>query len=204
MCARKRHPVRLEHQSRSATWLLAAQPSMPSSLPTRAGFTAIPNAVLDAILCQPLSRREISILLLVARLTFGCRNIQWAHIKQADLVIIGIGPNHAKGCLLSLLAKNFLVQHGSQLEYCVNTEVLTKQPASDTAERLDRLSVLIGQHLGATSHKGKISPLVLPEMGTELFPKEELLPSRKGNISRRFEWSFSRSSRQFEKDLDTS
>jgi hypothetical protein len=178
---------------------------MPTSSPiaNRDGFTAIPRPVLDLLLCLPLSKRDLSILLLVMRLTYGCRNARWAHMKQVDLVAIGIGPTHARKCLQSLLSRKLLVQNGALPAYRLNASYQTSQIEKATEARLGRLTALVGYHLG-TSQNGNLSPAELPLLVTRTLPKGELYPYQNGNIRAASEWSFLRSSRRFEKDFDTS
>lgn len=84
---------------------------------TTEGFVAIPRGIFDLLLCQGLHKRELSLILLIVRLTYGCRNRSWAHLKQADLTVIGIGPTHAKTTITALLARNLIEQNGNRREY---------------------------------------------------------------------------------------
>src|SRR5579871_6005610 len=95
---------------------------MPIPAPQRpprntGGFTALPRGMIDGFLTLPLTRRELSVLLLVARLTYGCRNARWARIAQADLAVVGIGANHAGEVLRSLLKRGLLERNGRRQEY---------------------------------------------------------------------------------------
>jgi hypothetical protein len=164
------------------------------------GFTAIPRPVLDLLLCLPLSKRDLSILLLVVRLTYGCRNRLWAQIKQADLAAIGIGPTHAKDCLRTLLDRKLLLQHGHSNYYCINDALFTQPLPNEVVVRLDRLAVAVGRNLGKTSPFGK----PVPRKVTLPLPIGEVFPYHNGNVSRASGWSFLRSRRKFEKDFDTS
>ena len=183
-------------------WSLVFPPMVYSSPISRDGFAAIPRPILDLLLCMPLSKRDLSILLLVIRLTYGCRNARWAHLKQADLAAVGIGPTHVKKCLQSLLSRELLVQNGARSEYRLNAPCQTSQIEKSTAARLERLTILVGFHL-RTSQKGNSSPAEPTKKVTRTLPKGELYPYQKGNIQAAKGWSFLRSSHKFEKDFDT-
>src|SRR5579871_6835157 len=99
------------------------------------GFTAIPRHMFDLLLCLPLNKRDLSILLLVVRLTYGCRGNRWARLRQADLSAIGIGPNHARECLCSLLDRKLLLRHGSADAYRLNDTMLLASITPDGAAR---------------------------------------------------------------------
>ena len=177
--------------------------SPSSSSAISEGFTALPHSILDLLLCHSLSKRDLSILLLVVRLTYGCRNARWAHLRQTDLATVGISSNHAKDCLHSLLSRTILIQNGIEPEYRLNVAFLAVHIETETSVRLDLLSGLIGRHLW-NSQKGNFAAAPRPQKGTRLFPNREVFPSPKGNIAKASRWSFSRSSRQFEKDFDSS
>ena len=72
-------------------------PSRP--LQSRGSFVALPQDVMTRFLCLDLTRRELVVLLLVARLTYGCRGRVWTPLRGADLEVVGIGANHAKAVL---------------------------------------------------------------------------------------------------------
>lgn len=187
-----------------ANWALTHHP-MPtsSSSISSEGFTAIPRPIFDLLLCLPINKRDLTVLLLVARLTYGCRDRQWAHLKQADLITVGIGPTHAKSCLKSLLSRRLLIQNGTRLEFRLNVLEQTTHIEKETDVRLSRLTTLVSYHLGS-SQTGNISPASLPKTVTPPLPNEELYPYQNGNIQAASGWSFSHSSRQFEKDFDSS
>jgi hypothetical protein len=174
--------------------------SLSSSPGRNDGFTAIPRLLFDLLLCLPLTKRDLTILLLVARLTYGCRDAEWVSLKKADLAAVGIGSNHAKSCLQSLLVRKFLLRKGNCAEYRINDKLIATHLTNDAAKRLDRLSVLVGQQLAIPSRNGNS----LPDIGSPLFPNGEVSPSQNGNISQSPGWSFSRSRRRFEKNFNTS
>ena len=172
---------------------------MPSLLPrpdgAPKGFTRIPHRTLDALLCLPLTRRELSVLLLVVRLTYGCRDAPWARLRQADLATIGIGAGHARQVLAGLLACGLLERHGSLPEYRIgHAEGMPEARSAGRAERLDRL---VAAHLAGSYRNGNIEGEGVPETGTRMLPKREVPPYRNSNASTVPLWRFDRSQGRF-------
>lgn len=165
----------------------------------RTGFTAVPHPILDLLLCLPLSKRDLSILLLVVRLTYGCRNCRWAHLRPVDLAAVGIGPTHARKCLQSLLTRKLLVQNASFPEYRLSIPYDTSLPETPPVIRRGRLAALVGSHL-VSSQKGIIAPADTPKMGTLPLPKQEHGAYQTGSMRVASGWSYSPSKRRFEKD----
>ena len=153
------------------------------------GFIAIPHPILDLLLCGDISKRDLSILLLVVQL------------RHADLSTVGIGKTHAKVCLQSLLSRKLLVQHGTLPEYRLNIPYLATHLEADTGSRLDRLAFLVGRHLGIPSPNGNFIDARLPKKGTPLLPKRELDRYLEGNFEAASGWSFLSSRGKFEKDF---
>lgn len=168
---------------------------MPTTLPhdgPDGGFTALPRRVLDLLLCLSLTRRELSVLLLVARLTYGCRGAAWARLSQADLAAVGIGANHAGEVLRSLLGRGLLQRNGNAPEYRLGGLERAEHEASGA--RIRRLDALVARQLRPPSQNG--SPM-LPETGGRAFPKREVSPSRNGNPSGVVPWRFDPSRSRF-------
>lgn len=143
------------------------------------GFTRLPNKILYALTSLDINMREVKVLLLILRLTYGCMNKPWAKLKQSDLRAIGISPSHAKEVLESLIEKNFLIQNGSLKEYKINEDVLIAK----TRKRKDQLNLLgelVGNQLKKyTSPKGNQK---LPKEETPNFPKWENNTSQNGDF----------------------
>ena len=162
--------------------------------PQRDGFIAVPQPVMEWLLCLNLTQRELVVLLLVARLTYGCRNGTWATLRQADLMAVGIGANHAKEALARLLKRGLLIQEGSDANYRLGNP--SADDAEDMTERQAQLARLVSRKLSESSRFRKV---VVPQSGTEAFPNREEKPSILGNPSTGVTWSFSRSEGQFVK-----
>ena len=97
-------------------------PPLPAFPPTRhqAGFVPLPRPLFDGLLAADLTKRQLKVLLLVARLNYCCRDSAWAKLRPADLAAVGIGPSHAGASLKGLLAAEVLVQNGQRPEYRLN------------------------------------------------------------------------------------
>ena len=170
----------------------------PVTLPTASprGFTAIPRAVFDRLLCMDLTKRELAIVLLIMRLTYGCRNSSWAILRQADLAAVGIKANHAKACLEALLNKGVIAYDQACQAYQVvpNFARNTGNPSPEEGERTKHLSALVARHLTVTADASKHP---IPKQGSPKFPFWEEIPSQNGNRSPRSLWQFSRSRQGF-------
>lgn len=172
---------------------------MPARFPAihqrNEGFTALPRSMLDRLLCLDLTKRELLVLLLVARLTYGCRGVRWAKVRQADLAAVGIGANHAKQCLQALLARGLLLQNGENPEYRLASAVPPPERDAFTA-RFEKLQTAVRRHLDEASQNEKEG---VPKMGSDVFPNREENTSQKGKFPSLSGWDFNRSRGQFEK-----
>lgn len=164
----------------------------PRTAAAPGGFTAIPRRTLDALLCIPLTRRELTVLLLVARLTYGCRNLRWANLSQADLAAVGIGANHAGEVLRALIGRGLLERDGTGTRYRMGETAHAS--AGQGAGRERRLEALVARHLRPPPHNGNT---MVPETGGQRFPERERSPSQNGNASSDSTWRFDRSRRGF-------
>jgi len=153
------------------------------------GFTAVPHADFAGLLCLPLTRRELSALLLVARLTYGCRNARWARLTPADFAAVGIRADHAAEVLQSLLQRGLLGRNGLRDEY--RLEGLDRSASDREAARRGMLTALVARQLRPPSHNG-----------SRTVPKWEASPSRNGNASAVLVWRFDRSQRRFVAQMD--
>jgi len=164
-----------------------------SSVP--GGFAAIPRRTLDLLLCLPLTRRELSVLLLVARLTYGCRNAAWARLLQADLSAVGIGANHAHAVLEDLMSRHYLERRSGMPEYRLgNLEAGFNAVASGRAGRLE---ALVAVQLTGMPRNRKLQGMAVPDTGRLAVPKREVPSSQNGNASTVLVWRFDRSQRRF-------
>ena len=161
----------------------------PPARRSASGFTALPHALLAVLLCLPLTRRELSVLLLVARLTYGCRNARWARLAHADLATVGIGASHAGEVLRSLLARGLLERSGRGQEYRLGD----LGRALGDAERLRRLGALVARQLRPSQAK---TPAV-PKTVDGTLPFRDRYPSRNGSGAARTSWRFDRSQGRF-------
>lgn len=138
----------------------------------QSGFTGIPHSVLDGLVLMGLSKREMVLSLLVARLTYGCHR-QWAALKQADLVVIGVSASHAKEVISTATANGALVQNGKTGEYKLG-ELYVGETANS-----QRLRKLIGKHIAPSASQNS-NPKVTEQV-TDNLPKKEDATSQNGN-----------------------
>jgi hypothetical protein len=125
-------------------------------------FTALPRQLFDNLLAADLSKRELLILLLIARLTFGVRSKSWVPLRQADLAAVGIRASHARECLTRLLLRGLLEHDGNQgFRINLHAEAWNTEPASG---RRKRVRTLVGTQLASGS---------LPKMGSRALPSGE-------------------------------
>lgn len=192
---------------------------LPPQSPDRTlGFTPIPRRLLDAVLCADMSKRELYLWLLVARLTYGAQARQWVALRPADLKVIGIGSNHARAVLAGMLASERLLQNGERAEYRLALPQAAEGSSERTAIRRQRLRQLVARQIdlasqtaravfapdSTASRKGKFDAATAPVSGVTLFPKEEYTRSQNGSDSMVPAWRFSRSESRFVRRDDLS
>jgi hypothetical protein len=153
------------------------------------GHTRLPHVVYDLLLTEELTKRELLVLLLVVRLTYGCRR-EWAIIRQADLRAVGIGANHAWEALEQLRVRKLLVRDERTDVWRVGAQA---QQSPGGNERRVVLQRLLHRQLFPNREA------LLPKMGTLPFPNEELLSSQNGKQEEQQWWAFDRSASQFVK-----
>ncbi len=166
-------------------------------------FVALPQDVMTRLLCLDLTRRELVVLLLVARLTYGCRGKVWATLRGADLRVVGIGANHAKEVLARLIERGILVRGETATHYRLSVFVEEETERTETAERKELLKKLVRNQL-AKSPKREPAFSVNSPSEKNKFPKEEEITSLKGNTSTNVAWRFSRSQGRFLKENEGS
>gem|GEM_PF-1609642 len=143
------------------------------------GHTQIPNIVLNALILAGLLQRDLDVILLISRLTYGCLNQKWARLLQRDLQIIGISESHAKEVITRLLDNEIIVQNGKRKEFRINEEYLTELTIKGSSF-FERLRKLIGkQFVRETSLESKSE---LPEMGSKNLPEEEVTTSQDSKL----------------------
>lgn len=164
------------------------------------GFTPIPVRVLNGILAASLTELEIRILLLVCRLSYGCR-CHWATFILKDMLAIGIAENHASEIVNKLIRAGWLLRNPfNRYEYRVNDDLLGEE--SNIMERhseTTKLSSLIGKNLfKETSSNSKEKT---PDNGRKHFLNTEVDTSRK-RIPNSFTLASSIDSDSKYKDID--
>ena len=157
---------------------------------------ALPQDVMTCLLCLDLTRRELVVMLLVARLTYGCRGKVWATLRGADLRVVGIGANHAKAVLTRLIERGLLVKDTTAITYRLRVSVEEETERTETAERKALLKNLVRNHLADFPK----TELTFPKRGIQGLREEERTTYRKGKPSKDVAWRFSRSQGRFLKE----
>jgi len=143
------------------------------------GFTRFPYSVLNGILLDDLKKRELKVVLLVGKLTYGCHK-DWATLRQADLGIIGISASHARDTLNGLISsKRLLLNHKTKEIQINNSYFSSKVPKTETIKH-NKLATLVGKHI--KSHSSQKSNRKLTNSGRLILPKREMSYYQKGNI----------------------
>ena len=143
------------------------------------GFVPLPRPFFDILLCDQdalgLGLRDVLLLLLIARLTHGCRDVVWASLAPTHLAAVGIGRGHARECLDRLLGSGLVERNGDRDEYRLRS-ALPEGTASDGARKAV-LGALVGRHLILTRQRRPVErdPVPLPPASStpvaETFPE---------------------------------
>ncbi len=107
----------------------------PSSSQFAFGFAPIPRKLLDHLLTGSLSKNELLLALLVARLTYGCQDAATVELKLSDLKIIGVRASHARKCIDALISKGIIQKHDHR-KYCLKGSFLRSGNANVEGEAL--------------------------------------------------------------------
>jgi len=143
------------------------------------GHTQIPHIVLNALILIGLLQRDLDVVLLISRLTYGCLNQKWAKLRQRDLQIISISESHAKEVITRLLETEIIVQNGRRKEFRINEEYLTEVTKKGSF-LFEKLRKLIGKQFAReTSLESKAE---LPEMGSKNLPAAEVITSQESKL----------------------
>lgn len=144
-------------------------------------FIPFPNNIFDLIIVNGLNKRELAFVLLVARLTYGCKNAQWAKIKFCDLIIVNISQSHAKEVVESVLAKKIVTQNEKTKKYRINEDYIRSEVPKMVNPQCEKLVKLVGRQLNLSSSQNgneNVTKLV-----TNALPKEEETTSQKSKIN---------------------
>jgi hypothetical protein len=172
-------------------------PSLPPT--AQRGFTAVPRAVFDRLLCLDLTKRELLVVLLIIRLTYGVRNVAWMTLRQADLAAVGIGANHAKATLALLLRRGIIAYDHDRNAYQVARGVGHDIGSDETeAMRAGHLARLVAEQLARPTQAERS----LTETGCQMLPKREEGTSQNGNLPSRVPWQFCLSRKGFVRASD--
>jgi hypothetical protein len=156
------------------------------------GYQRIPRLLFDRMLIEDFSKRELKALLLIARLTYGCRDAAWVRLRPSDLRAIGISSNNVKAVLKPLIDRQVLQVRGEPGEYRINA-AYTAEVTKEGQERRAKLRFLIGCQLQRPSQ--------IENMDThhekDTFSKQEPSPSQNENSLAGERWTFCLTRQQF-------
>jgi hypothetical protein len=134
------------------------------------GFTSLPHFIEHVLLVDRFKKRELKVLYLIIRLTYGAQGSTWARLKQSDLSIIGIGSTHAKEVFESLLEKKVILKKEISKEYKLNEDYFHLKLPKKVTTRLEKIIKLVGIHLPRSGNKNKLE---VTETVTEKLPDQE-------------------------------
>lgn len=175
-----------------------SMPSSPSSPSSQRGFTAVPRILFDRVLCLDLTKRELIVLLLIIRLTYGVRNVAWVCLRQTDLAVVGISASHAKATMESLLKRGAVTFDGDRKAYQITRGFVSGVENRKEVEtkRGAHLARLVAHQLTLTS---EVSRQGVPKTESRILPEQERNISRKGKVSEADAREFSRTRQGFVK-----
>lgn len=142
------------------------------------GFTQLPHSIGNILPLINLTGRGYKVIDIVIRLTYGC-NRRWAKLKQHDLQIVDIAPNHAKEVLTSLLNNRIIIKNGNKKEYRLNEEYITSTFTQKVENKLAGLRELVGKQLAKETYRNGNN--ILPEKGSFNLPNREVTTSQNSN-----------------------
>ena len=179
----------------------AAMPPSYFSTTSKHGFTAIPRALFDRLLTLDLTKREMMVLLLIVRLTYGVRNTSWVSLRQADLIAVGISGSHAKATLAALLKRGVVTYDPDRKAYQVARGLISDADRSEPSElqRAVYLARLVAQQLTLTAASSDRSA---PTTGGPILPKREEHTVRNGKNTVANSSQFSRTRQGFVRAIE--
>lgn len=135
---------------------------MKTENPPEKAFTRFPQWLHNALLVLQLSKNELKILLLVARLTYGCHKKE-AIIPSSKFKCIGICPSHLSLPIKSLVTRGFIHHDSTTHTYSLVEDKLIHD-SKIQEKKLEGLNNLI--HI-SLSQKGNKS---IPQTDLSTFP----------------------------------
>lgn len=119
-------------------------------------FLRNPYPLLDAILYSPnFTKRQIKILLFIARFSIGCRR-STAHLKQSNFKEIGIYPSDVKKELQKLKKQDFIGWNNGASRLWITRKLLSKTLTKPN----EKVSEILTRNL--VNHQQKVSNSLIP------------------------------------------
>ena len=126
---------------------------MNSNNKEKISFTKLNHEWWDYLLVKNFTVRQLKIIYLVIRLTYGIKednshHSEWAVRRKTDLQSIGILPSHAKEVMQDVLGSGIVTQSRSG-EFQINLDELKRTVEKDTRSkaRLEKLKHLVRKNL---------------------------------------------------------
>lgn len=144
------------------------------------GYIGIANEIWDEIIRRNFTKRQLDILLLILRLSYGCNRKVALIPKQKDFYLCGIGENHIKDEIKFLIQCKVLNKGIEKGEYLFNKNYEQWQITPVLKWDTERFKELIHINLKKAKKKDK----KLPETGTSYDDKDNKKTSQKGNLDK--------------------
>lgn|GEM_PF-6271146 len=88
-----------------------------------AGYTAIYNHVYQELIKRNFTKRQMSILLLIMRLSSGCQRSYAFIPKLVDFAVCGVGKTNVKEALNTLVEQNVIMWDKAECTFSINENV---------------------------------------------------------------------------------
>jgi hypothetical protein len=144
------------------------------------GFTMVLHVLLNALLLAELTQRQLTVILLIVRLTYGCRR-RWVTLKSRDFEKVGIGSTHIRLVIDPLIERDLILWKKDTKQFRINEEYIIGDLIIGLEDKLSGLNELISQTLANKSyHNGKEK---LTKEGINELPNWEDTYYQNGNLT---------------------
>lgn len=137
-------------------------------------FTKIPNEILEALLMHKFTKRQLKILLLICRLTYGCSK-SFAILKKADLKVVGIYKVDSGWELEKLKNQKVILCESSPNLIYINREINEWQVSKILTNGDEGVSKLLTNQL--VKYQQLVGKILTPKVEKPLYsaePKESI------------------------------
>lgn len=137
----------------------------------------IAHSLLEQIMVSGFSKRQLSILLFILRLSWGCGKKEANIPRQSDFEIVGVGKGHIKADLDWLMEAKVIYRNGNF--YGFNKDYDQWRVSRARGYKQERVTEMVRLNLQESYRNGN----QVTKTGTEKLPKVEQSGYRSGNIS---------------------